>query len=446
MGSMDVNKIDSGVRDRGLVVLEAGGKAGGVRPAYERLPLSACRGEAGGAGGTGGRVDALYVHVPFCTTKCHYCDFYSLAGHLGEADHFLNALAEEISEWAQKMSGAERGSPGISPETIFIGGGTPTLLDASRLGRLLALITEAIDPVRLREFTIEANPNTFDADRAEALVAHGVNRISFGAQSFVPAELRTLQRDHDPENVPRAFEIARAVGIENLNVDLIFGIPGQTLETWEYSLGRALELGPKHMSCYSLTYEPNTAMTARMKRGEFAPIDETLELAMFEHVYQRMRAAGFERYEVSNYARPGFECRHNVHYWKGGNWLAWGPSAAGHLNGWRWKNVGSLAHYLEALLPPSGHGAVLPITQMEHLSPMHWAGEVATFWLRLSAGLNYAEFLARTGVEARPTLERALKKFADMGFVELTPEGARLVEKAVPVSNTILRDVLAAFE
>ncbi|MGN6369941.1 MAG: radical SAM family heme chaperone HemW [Phycisphaerae bacterium] len=399
-----------------------------VRPAYEDLPAAAAPHAA---------VDALYVHVPFCSTKCHYCDFYSLAGHLEHADQFLHALAEEISQWTERL-------PRIQPETIFIGGGTPTLLDPPRISRLLALITQAIDPSRLREFTIEANPNTFDADRASALVSHGVNRISFGAQSFNPAELRTLQRDHDPENVPRAFDLARAAGIDNLNLDLIFGIPGQTLDSWEFSLARALDLRPRHMSCYSLTYEPNTAMTARMKRGEFAPIDENLELAMFEHVYHRMRAAGFDRYEVSNYALPGFECRHNIHYWKGGNWLAWGPSAAGHLSGWRWKNVGSLAHYLDALLPPAAP-AVLPMTQLEHLSPMHWAGEVATFWLRLSAGLDYAEFRARTGVDARPVLERALKKFADMGFVELTPHRALLVEKAVPVSNAILRDVLAAF-
>src|SRR5262249_47191107 len=158
-----------------------------------------------------------------------------------------------------------------------------------------------IDSSALEEFTVEANPNTFDPDRARALVAHGVNRISFGAQSFVPSELKTLQRDHDPDNVPRAFEIARSAGLHNLNVDLIFGIPGQTLDTWEFSLASALALQPDHMSCYSLIYEPNTAMTSRMKRGEFTPIDEELELQMFEHVYQRLRGAGFTRYEVSNY-------------------------------------------------------------------------------------------------------------------------------------------------
>jgi oxygen-independent coproporphyrinogen III oxidase len=285
-----------------------------------------------------------------------------------------------------------------------------------------------------------------------------VNRISFGAQSFVATELATLQRDHDPENVAKAFEIARAAGIENINVDLIFGIPGQTLETWQYSLGRALSLdrgkGPEHMSCYSLTYEPNTAMTARMKRGEFSPIDEELELSMFEHVYARMRGAGFGRYEVSNYATSGRECRHNVNYWKGGNWMAWGPAAAGHLNGFRWKNVGSLNHYLEALgvggrpaeACTPNEGAELPLTQVEQLSARNWAGEVAVFWLRLSEGLSYEEFFRRTRVDARPVLERVLSKYAEMGFVELLRERARLTEKAVAVSNRILADVLAGFE
>src|ERR1035437_7476680 len=215
------------------------GERGGVRPAYGGLPE-----EIRGKG-----ADALYVHVPFCTTKCHYCDFYSIAGHLDQADAFLDAMGAEIALWGGKM---ER----ISPETIFVGGGTPTLLDAGRLEKLLGMIRGAIDDSRLVEFTVEGNPNTFDADRAAALVRHGGNRGSFGGQSFVAEELRTLQRDHDPENVAKAFAIARAAGLDNLNVDLIFGIPGQTLESWEYSLSQALalggggEAGPEHMSCY----------------------------------------------------------------------------------------------------------------------------------------------------------------------------------------------------
>ncbi len=387
-------------RLQSLEVLEGVREA--ARPTYAALPAETA--------GMGSAIEALYIHVPFCTSKCHYCDFYSLAGHMEEADSFLEAMERE-AELQEGHFGK------LVPETIFIGGGTPTLLDAGRLEQLLSIIDRHIDRRRLVEFTVEGNPNTFDAERARVLAGRGVNRLSFGAQSFVADELKTLQRDHDPENVAKAFEIARAAGFENLNVDLIFGIPGQTMATWEYSLGSALALGPTHMSCYSLTYEPNTAMTARMKRGEFQEIDEGLELEMFEHVYARMRGAGFERYEVSNYARGsggGNVCRHNVNYWKGANWAAWGPSAAGHVGGRRWKNVGSLAHYLEALLGEGGRvgdggrvkvkkskgvKGVLPLTQMEHLSKGAWAGEVAAFWLRLGEGLLYGEFLERTGVE-----------------------------------------------
>ncbi|MCL2646173.1 MAG: radical SAM family heme chaperone HemW [Phycisphaerales bacterium] len=403
-------------------------------------------------------VDALYVHVPFCDSKCHYCDFYSVAGHLDQVDAFLEAMRVEAALWRcatrnassdPALRGGGGGKRKISPSTIFIGGGTPTLLAPEKLRRLLTLIREAIDPSRLVEFTVEANPNTFDSDRAAVLREGGINRVSFGAQSFLASELRTLQRNHDPESVARAFETARQADIDNLNIDLIFGIPGQTLETWEYSLTHALELRPQHMSCYSLIYEPGTAMTTRMKRSDFSPIAEDLELAMFEHVYARMRAAGFRRYEVSNYAFPGRECRHNIHYWKGSQWLAWGPAAAGHLAGeggrWRWKNVASLKHYLESLLSATGQ-PTLPLTQVEHLSPRAWAGEVAAFWLRLSEGLDYADFQARTGIDGRPVLERALQKYVELDLVELLPTCVRLTEKAVAVSNRIFADALAAFE
>ena len=204
----------------------------------------------------GARVDSLYVHVPFCSSKCHYCDFYSFAGHMDQADSFLDALEREAD-----LQQAAWGT--LEPETIFIGGGTPTLLSPGRLARLLRIIDRHIGRRRLVEFSVEGNPNTFDAERAAVLFAGGVNRLSFGAQSFHKSELATLQRDHDPENVAKAFAIARAAGFTNLNVDLIFGIPGQTLTSWEESLRQALELGPTHMSCYSLTYEPTTAMTAR---------------------------------------------------------------------------------------------------------------------------------------------------------------------------------------
>ena len=397
----------------------------GARPEYARFP----------EGGRAANVRALYVHVPFCTTKCHYCDFYSLAGHLGEADNYLAALEREIALQTALVGRCV-------PETVFIGGGTPTLLDAGRLERLLGIIQAAADLGGVREFTIEANPNTFSPDRAAVLARLGVNRISFGAQSFVQSELETLQRDHDPENVPLAVAMARAAGIENINIDLIFGTPGQTLASWEYSLGRALALEPQHLSAYSLIYEPNTAMTARMKRGEFALLDEELELAMFNRVYEMLRAAGLERYEVSNHARPGLECRHNLHYWMGSEYLAWGPAAAAYVGGYRWKNVQSLAHYLEALLGPA---PVLPLTQMERLDPIRHAGELAMLQLRLVAGIEFAAFEARTGVDPRPRLAQVLAKYEGLGLLAVSATRLALTDKAVPVSDAIVADVLEAF-
>jgi oxygen-independent coproporphyrinogen III oxidase len=380
-------------------------------------------------------VAALYVHVPFCTTKCHYCDFYSIAGHLDQVDDYIAALAREIALQTHHF-----GVP--APQTIFIGGGTPTLLDPSALDRLLNLLLRSIDRSRLQEFTIEANPNTFDAARAAVVASHGINRISFGAQSFNTAELQTLQRDHDPENVPRAVDTARAAGIDNINIDLIFGIPGQTMATWDNSLRRALDCRPHHMSCYSLIYESNTAMTARLKKGEFKPIEEALELEMFQHVYTLLRSHGFERYEVSNYAQPGRRCQHNLHYWTGTNYLAWGPAAAAHVAGHRWKNVPSLARYLDALQGPSPQ---IPIVETEHLSPRKRAGELAVLRLRLSDGLNYADFQSQTGIDPRPPMHTICKKYAGLGLLHETAEGIALTESAIAVSDSIMAAVLAAF-
>jgi len=398
-----------------------------TRPAYASWPVAQAETP---------RIDAVYAHMPFCTTKCHYCDFYSLAGHLDQADAYLDALEREAALQARQLPMPAR------PETIFIGGGTPTLLEPPHLERMLRAVTRWLDLSALREFTIEANPNTFSPERAEVLARAGVNRISFGAQSFVGAELAALQRDHDPQSVAPAMAMARAAGISNINLDLIFGIPGQTVDTWDYSLGQALELGTQHISCYSLMYEPNTKLTARKAAGDVVPMPEEDELRLFEHVYAKLRAAGFERYEVSNYARPGQECRHNLHYWTGGNWLALGPSAAAKVGAYKWKNVGSLAHYLEALAPAD---AVLPLTAVERLAPGHAAGELAMLWLRLASGMDYAAFEKKTGIAAKAVVEQALARYARMGLVDLLPERAVIREHAVVLSDTLLGDVLAAF-
>ncbi len=376
-------------------------------------------------------VRAVYVHVPFCTVKCHYCDFYSVAGHLDQAEAYLAALKNEM-----RMAIEHFGKP--RPETIFIGGGTPTLLSAQHLRQLLLLIQQHTELSQVTEFTIEANPNTFCADRAAVLAEFGINRISFGAQSFVPAELAVLQRDHDPENVERAFALARAAGINNLNVDLIFGTPGQTAASWRYSLRRAIELGPQHVSAYSLIYEPNTAMTARMHAGEFAVMNEDAELDLFSIAYEELTRAGLHRYETSNHALPGRECRHNLHYWQGSSWLAWGPSAASGYGQWRWKNVQNLAHYLDALNAPAPQ---LPLTQMEKLTPEQRAGELIMLWLRLAEGINLDAFARVTGVNLRPAAEKTARKYAGLNILELDEQRIHLTDKGVPVSDAIVKEL-----
>lgn len=381
-------------------------------------------------------IHAIYVHVPFCTTKCHYCDFYSLAGHLDQIPRFLAAIQQEMH-----LQTAHFGTP--EPETIFIGGGTPTLLPPDALTALLDMLRKSIKIHRLSEFTTEANPNTFDPTRAEILAQAGINRISFGAQSFHLNELKTLQRDHDPESVPLAVSLARSAGIANINIDLIFGIPGQTLASLHQSLHRALELQPSHISCYSLVYEPNTPMTARLTSGQITPMDENLELEMFDMVRDTLAAAGLNRYEVSNFARPGFECRHNLNYWRGQNYLAWGPAAAGHHSGYRWKNVPSLMRYADALL---GRPSRLPITQMERLVGAARWGERAMLALRLTEGLNLQAFSHKTGLDAAKILAGVLKKYEGLGLLEITDSCLRLTSRAVAVSDTIMGDVLAAFE
>ena len=270
----------------------------------------------------------LYIHVPFCFHKCHYCDFYSLVDTRDRQQPFTDRLRREL----EALAPLARSEP---LRSIFVGGGTPTLLRTDLWQQLLATLDTSFDLSTIKsgtgEFSVECNPETASPALFDTLRAGGVNRLSMGAQSFNPKHLKTLERWHDPDSVERAAGLARAAGITRTSIDLIFAIPGQTLPEWEADLDRALALGTTHLSCYALTYEPNTAMTARLKRGDFTPADEDLEADMYERTVERCAAAGLDRYEVSNFAATGHECAHNLAYWRQASWLAAGPSASGNL-------------------------------------------------------------------------------------------------------------------
>ncbi len=360
---------------------------------------------------------SLYIHIPFCFHKCHYCDFYSFVDTQDRQDAFTQALIREL----ETLSGARRafGPAGEPPrlETIFVGGGTPTLLRVDLWESLLGALRSFFDlsPITqgAGEFTVECNPETASAELFAALRAGEVNRLSVGAQSFHPRLLGTLERWHDPESVGRALRLAADAGIERRSLDLIYAIPGQTIAEWEADLERALEIdrGLEHLSAYALTYEPNTAMTARLKRGEFEAASEELEVEMHLLARERLADAGFTRYEISNYARrapdeppstptPRAASRHNLVYWRSASWLAAGPSASGHLllateapddppSGHRWKNAPRLGAWLRGV---NARGRS-PIVDHEPPDPRRALGERLMMGIRLAEGLDAAALL-----------------------------------------------------
>lgn len=357
-------------------------------------------------------VRSLYIHVPFCFHKCHYCDFYSIVDNQDRQEAFAARLIEELGALAPHAAGKPL-------RTVFVGGGTPSLLRTDLWRKLLGALDRLFDLTVIRdrpgdrrgEFTVECNPETVSTELMGILSAGGVNRVSIGAQSFDPQHLKTLERWHDPGNVERAVEMARAAGIERQSVDLIYAIPGQARAQWEADLTRAIALDTSHLSCYSLTYEPGTAMTARLNAGQFTRADEELETDMFLATVARLRAAGLERYEVSNFARPGDESRHNLAYWRQEQWLAAGPSAAGHVwagadpagGGYRWKNVPRLGDYLDS-------GGFAPVVELETPDRARSIRERIMMGLRLSEGIDGAAVLRDAEAAATGSAERLLSE------------------------------------
>lgn len=322
---------------------------------------------------------AAYLHVPFCFHKCHYCDFYSIVDAQDRREPFTDRMVRELAAAAPWLD--------RPLEAIFVGGGTPTLLSPSQWTRLLAAMTEHLPGFPGCECTVEANPETVTPQLMEVLVSGGVDRISIGAQSFDPRHLATLERHHDPEAVGRAVAMVKGAGVQRVSLDLIFGVPGQSLDDWRRDLDHAIELGPSHLSCYGLMFEPGTPLTRRRDQGRIEAIDPDLEASMYEWTIRRLADAGFEHYEVSNWARPGEACRHNLAYWRGGSWWAFGPSAVGQLRdaeglgGWRWRNVPRLGSWLATDPWP-------PVKDLERIEPATARVEAFMLGLRLVAGMD----------------------------------------------------------
>ncbi len=378
-------------------------------------------------------IPGLYVHIPFCFHKCHYCDFYSITRQTEERmTRFIDLMLREAELWRDLR---------VKPKTIFFGGGTPSLLPLEQMRRLIEGLRKRFDFSQLNEFTVEANPATVSLEYCQMLREAGVDRLSFGAQSFNPSELSTLERHHNPDDVPRSVEIAHRARFTRLNVDLIYAIPGQDLASWSQSLERAIALNTPHLSCYGLTYEPNTPIAVKRRLGLLQPAEESLELQMLHHTRDCLAQIGKPAYEISNYATFGEECRHNLLYWNGSSYVALGPSASSHVHGTRWKNRPHLGEW-EASITAGERPAV----DIETLTPLQRAGELAMLQLRLSAGLNFDAFSTQTGCDARTIFADQLQRLSNLQMIEIDERGFRLTNKGLNVADAVASEFLAPSE
>jgi oxygen-independent coproporphyrinogen III oxidase len=374
------------------------------------------------------RVASLYVHVPFCAHKCVYCAFFSEASSGELINRYVAALILEMEIVADDLK----------PRTIFFGGGTPSMLNLRQWETILRVM-EKLNLLGAEEFTIECNPATVSADKAKLLRDFGVNRISMGVQSLDEKLLDRLGRIHSREMVFKSFDILRRAGFENLNLDLMFAIPTQTVEIWRDTLREAIAMQSEHLSSYEVIYEDDTPLYEQLKAGEFS-VDENLACEMFDELVATATRAGFQQYEVANFAKgdagdgkvPVRACKHNVNYWRGGDFHGLGPSATGFVRGVRTKNWANTQLYCEQL--EKGRRA---IESTETLPPLKRAGETAAFGLRMNAGWPFEEFKRTTTFDLRNEWAGEMEQLAGRGWgkitadnFQLTPQGLRFADSA----------------
>lgn len=360
---------------------------------------------------------SLYVHIPFCHRKCGYCDFnsYAMAGPIVEA--FVLALHQEI----ERTSYA-----GAQVPTVFFGGGTPTFLDEKSLAGILEHLARQfrIDPHA--EITLEANPGTVTLEMLQGLRSAGFNRVSFGAQSFHPDELQRMGRIHSTQEIYQSVEWARSAGFENLNLDLIFALPDQTLERWAQNLEKAIALEPEHLSLYALMLEPNTRFYHLYQKGKLRLPSDEVQVAMFRLAQQETARAGYRQYEISNYAKPSYECQHNLVYWRNESYLGFGPGAVSYMEGVRWINIKHPREYVKRLR--FGESLVL---ESERLEGWQKVGETLMLGLRMTEGVDLAELERRFGLPISAHYAPTIAQLCAKGWLVQQGTRIRLTEEGL---------------
>ena len=364
----------------------------------------------------------IYIHVPFCMAKCSYCNFYSLPFSEALADRYLDAVAKEISS---------RIGAGSKPQTVYIGGGTPTSLNAKQIARLFASLLKQIDISETEEFTVEINPGTLTDEKTDVLMEFGVNRLSLGIQSFNDSKLRILGRIHDGRKAEKSLESLRSTGFSNIGIDLIYGVPGDTMANWMEDVSRATALGPQHISAYCLSVEPETRLKNSIENGDAALPDENLQKEMYYGAIDFLSSRGYEHYEISNFALPGCRSKHNMATWRYEPYIGAGPSAASFDGSSRRRNIANIDEYVEA----NGN-----LFESENLDAVKKAAEVMMLALRTQDGISPKDFRSRTGFDIEETFGKKLNSLKERFLIEDVPgdDAIRIRRKCLFIADEIL--------
>ena len=363
---------------------------------------------------------SAYVHIPFCTQICYYCDFSKVFIKNQPVDSYLEHLLEEFQSYdIQKL------------RTLYIGGGTPTALSASQLEVLLKGLTKNLDLSVLEELTIEANPGDLDADKIAVLKNSAVNRVSLGVQTFDDKMLKKIGRSHLEKDIYENIDRLKLAGFDNISIDLIYALPGQTMEQVKENVAKAIGLDIPHMSLYSLILENHTVFMNRMRRGKLPLPKEELEAEMFEYIIAELERSGFEHYEISNFSKPGFESRHNLMYWDNAEYYGIGAGASGYVNGVRYKNHGPIRHYLNAVEEGNAR-----ITE-EHLSQKEQMEEEMFLGLRKKSGVSMVRFEEKFGRSFDGLYGEIVRDLVQQGLMQIEGDRVRMTKRGLFLGDTV---------
>jgi oxygen-independent coproporphyrinogen III oxidase len=366
---------------------------------------------------------SVYIHIPFCKTKCAYCGFYSKSPQEYDVE---KVLAAEIAEL--KNSSFQKPA-----NTLYIGGGSPASIGTQMLCDFLSKVINLTG--KAEEFTVEINPADADENLLTTLKSLGVNRISIGIQSFIQKELDFLGRRYSVERIDQIINEAKKAGFKNISIDLIFAIPGSTLRSWQQNIKKAIETDVKHISAYSLTYEKNTPLEKTKSAGKIKTVGEELDRKMYETAIETLADAGFEHYEISNFAKPGFQCKHNLTYWKNDFYIGIGPAASSHIANWRTENISDIDKYVEYIENDKNS-----ITERIKISPIERASQAAVLGLRLIKGINLAEYKQKTGFDIFDLFRESIERNLKLKLLQLKNDNLSLAKNALPIADSVLCD------